>query len=190
VGFGGQGLLRGWGAAAAAADRVVYATGFAYALSVVPLFILMGHFVACAGLAHERFRAASAFIGHFRDGLAPVTLLACNRGGAICGSSIVATAGVVAGAGGKRPHHGDAVFHPDRRDEVFQLHQLHLVAGRLARGHHPPGPVAADGGGRDGGGLWVAGHQHGRVVEGATDYSRCFSRSSPSWVSIRSGLAC
>ena len=45
---------------------MVQETGFAYTLSVIPLFILMGNFVARAGLAHELFHAAYVFIGHLR----------------------------------------------------------------------------------------------------------------------------
>ena len=71
VGFVALGLMRGWGPTAASAAQVVYDTGFAYTLSVVPLFILMGNFVAKAGLAHELFRAAYAFIGHVRGGPGP-----------------------------------------------------------------------------------------------------------------------
>ena len=92
VGFVGLGLMRGWPATAASAAQVVYETGFAYTLSVVPLFILMGNFVARAGLAQELFRAAYAFIGHLRGGLAHATVLACAGFGAICGSSIATAA--------------------------------------------------------------------------------------------------
>ena len=56
------------------------------------LFILMGNFVARAGLAHELFQAAYAFIGHVRGGLAHATVLACAGFGAICGSSIATAA--------------------------------------------------------------------------------------------------
>ncbi len=92
VGFIGLGLMRGWPATAASVSQVVYETGFAYTLSVVPLFILMGNFVARAGLAQELFRAAYAFIGHVRGGLAHATILACAGFGAICGSSIATAA--------------------------------------------------------------------------------------------------
>ena len=92
VGYVGLGLLRGWEASAASAAQVVYDTGFAYTLSVVPLFILMGNFVARAGLANELFRAAYTFIGHVRGGLAHATILACAGFGAICGSSIATAA--------------------------------------------------------------------------------------------------
>jgi tripartite ATP-independent transporter DctM subunit len=92
VGFIGLGLMRGWPATMASAAQVVYDTGFAYTLSVVPLFVLMGNFVARAGLAHELFRAANAFIGHVRGGLAHATVIACAGFGAICGSSIATAA--------------------------------------------------------------------------------------------------
>jgi C4-dicarboxylate transporter, DctM subunit len=92
VGFVGLGLLRGWPATAANAAQVVFDTGFAYTLSVVPLFVLMGNFVARAGLAHELFHAANTFIGHLRGGLAHATILACAGFGAICGSSIATAA--------------------------------------------------------------------------------------------------
>jgi C4-dicarboxylate transporter DctM subunit len=92
VGVVGLGLLRGWGPTAASAAQVVYDTGFAYTLSVVPLFILMGNFVARAGLAHELFRAAFAFVGHRKGGLAHATIMACAGFGAICGSSIATAA--------------------------------------------------------------------------------------------------
>ena len=92
VGFTGIGLTRGWQPALASAAQVVYETGFAYTLSVIPLFILMGNFVARAGLAHELFQAAYAFIGHLRGGLAHATVAACAGFGAICGSSIATAA--------------------------------------------------------------------------------------------------
>ena len=92
VGIVGMGFLRGWQPAFAGASQVVYETGFAYTLSVIPLFILMGNFVARAGLAHELFNAAYAFIGHLRGGLAHATVAACAGFGAICGSSIATAA--------------------------------------------------------------------------------------------------
>ena len=92
VGFAGLWLTRGWIPALASTAQVVHETGFAYTLSVIPLFILMGNFVARAGLAHELFQAAYAFIGHVRGGLAHATIAACAGFGAICGSSIATAA--------------------------------------------------------------------------------------------------
>ena len=66
-----------------------------YDLSVVPLFILMGHFATQGGLSAALFRCAAAFVGHLRGGLAQAAILACAAFGAVCGSS-VATAATIA----------------------------------------------------------------------------------------------
>jgi C4-dicarboxylate transporter DctM subunit len=92
VGFVGLGLIKSWPASIASATAVVYETGFSYALSVVPLFILMGNFVTRAGMSQELYRAAYTFIGHWRGGLAMSTVAACGGFSAICGSSLATAA--------------------------------------------------------------------------------------------------
>jgi TRAP-type C4-dicarboxylate transport system permease large subunit len=94
VGIVGYAYMRdwSWGAALATVQTKVYETGRNYTLSVVPLFILMGNFVTRAGMSQELFRAAYAFIGHLRGGLAMATIVACGGFGAICGSSIATAA--------------------------------------------------------------------------------------------------
>lgn len=92
VGLVGLMMLRGVQPALAAVSQEVFATGFDYVLSVVPLFVLMGNFVARAGLAQELFNAANAFLGHRRGGLAMATVVACGGFGAICGSSLATAA--------------------------------------------------------------------------------------------------
>ena len=59
-----------------------------HSLTVVPLFVLMGEFAARAGLNTVAFRAANAWLGHIRGGLATATIGSCAGFGAICGSSI------------------------------------------------------------------------------------------------------
>jgi tripartite ATP-independent transporter DctM subunit len=92
VGFVGLGLIKSWNASLASATAVVYETGFSYALSVVPLFILMGNFVTRAGMSQELYRAAYTVIGHWRGGLAMSTVVACGGFSAICGSSLATAA--------------------------------------------------------------------------------------------------
>src|SRR3954463_8874867 len=94
VGVLGYAYMRdwSWGGALAMAQTKVYETGRNYTLSVVPLFILMGNFVTRAGMSQELFRAAYAFIGHLRGGLAMATIVGCAGFGAICGSSIATAA--------------------------------------------------------------------------------------------------
>ena len=94
VGIIGYAYMRDWNwmVAFATAQTKIYETGRNYTLSVVPLFILMGSFVTRAGMSQELFRAAYAFIGHLRGGLAMATVMACAGFGAICGSSIATAA--------------------------------------------------------------------------------------------------
>jgi tripartite ATP-independent transporter DctM subunit len=92
VGIAGLGLMRGWMPAFSGVSQVIFETGFAYVLSVVPLFVLMGNFVARAGMARELFQAANSMVGHMRGGLAMATIMACGGFGAICGSSIATAA--------------------------------------------------------------------------------------------------
>jgi len=63
-----------------------------YTLSVIPLFILMGALAEVSGLSTDLFRAARAWIGHRRGGLASSTIGACAAFGVVCGSSVATTA--------------------------------------------------------------------------------------------------
>jgi len=92
VGIAGIALLKGVEPALATATQVTYETGFNYAFSVVPLFILMGTFVTRAGMAEELYAVCYAFMGHLRGGLAMATIAACGGFGAICGSSLATAA--------------------------------------------------------------------------------------------------
>src|SRR5262249_23721279 len=86
VGRGGVAYMRDWNwvVAFATVQTKLYETGRNYTLSVVPLFILMGNFVTRAGMSQELFRAAYAFIGHLRGGLAMATIWASAGFGGIC----------------------------------------------------------------------------------------------------------
>jgi tripartite ATP-independent transporter DctM subunit len=67
-----------------------------YDLSVIPLFILMGHFATQGGISKALFDFAAGVMGRFKGGLAMAAVLACAAFGAICGSS-VATAATITG---------------------------------------------------------------------------------------------
>jgi C4-dicarboxylate transporter DctM subunit len=92
VGFLGVAYKLNFNVASAMIAQVTYETGLAYTLSVVPLFILMGNFVAHARMSEELYHAAYCFLGHKRGGLAMSTVVACAGFGAICGSSIATAA--------------------------------------------------------------------------------------------------
>src|SRR3954470_11767232 len=58
-----------------------------YTFGVIPMFLLMGAFVSNSGMSRELFRAANAFLGHFKGGLGIATIAACAGFAAISGSS-------------------------------------------------------------------------------------------------------
>ena len=78
--------------------QVTFSTFSSYSLSVIPLFLLMGQFAALGGLSQALFKAAEAWIGHRKGGVAMAAVGACAGFGAICGSSLAtaATMGQVA----------------------------------------------------------------------------------------------
>jgi len=78
--------------------QVTYSTFSNYSLSVIPLFLLMGQFAALGGLSQALFKAAEAWLGHRKGGVAMAAVGACAGFGAICGSSLAtaATMGQVA----------------------------------------------------------------------------------------------
>ena len=59
-----------------------------YDLSVVPLFVLMGAIASRCGLSADLFRAANAWLGWLRGGVAVSAIAACAGFGAVCGSSL------------------------------------------------------------------------------------------------------
>ena len=69
-----------------------YTTFSSYSLSIIPLFLLMGQFAALSGMSQSLFRAAEAFLGHRRGGVAMAAVGACAGFGAICGSSLATAA--------------------------------------------------------------------------------------------------
>jgi tripartite ATP-independent transporter DctM subunit len=95
VGFVGFGLLVGFGPAGYSVGQIVVDNVTSYSFSVLPLFILMGNFVARSRLAEELFAAADAFVGHRSGGLAMATILACGGFSSVCGSSVATAATMV-----------------------------------------------------------------------------------------------
>ena len=65
---------------------------FSYELAVVPLFILMGNVLSRTGISEDLFRAAHAFLGAVRGGLALATMVTCAGFSAVCGSSFATAA--------------------------------------------------------------------------------------------------
>lgn len=98
VGLGGYYLIAGEVALLSFLKTQTYWAFTSDALSVVPLFILMGQFASKAGLSTALFRAANVWLGHHRGGIAMAAVGGCAGFGAITGSSLAtaATMGQVA----------------------------------------------------------------------------------------------
>ena len=99
VGLGGTMLVTGGSAVVLARlKNETFSTFSSYSLSIVPLFLLMGQFATLGGMSRALFKAAEAWLGHRRGGVAMAAIGACGGFGAICGSSLAtaATMGQVA----------------------------------------------------------------------------------------------
>ena len=75
-----------------------YTTFSNYSLSIVPMFLLMGHFATLGGMSQALFRAAESWLGHRKGGVAMASVGACAGFGAICGSSLATAATMSRGA--------------------------------------------------------------------------------------------
>jgi C4-dicarboxylate transporter, DctM subunit len=75
-------------------------------LSVIPLFILMGHFATQGGISKALFEFASAVMSRFKGGLAMAAVLASAAFGAICGSSVATAATITSVALPEMRRHG------------------------------------------------------------------------------------
>jgi tripartite ATP-independent transporter DctM subunit len=99
VGLGGSYAINGTTLMAfAQLKNQTYGTFSSYSLSIIPLFLLMGQFATLGGLSAALFKAAEAWLGHRKGGVAMAAVGACAGFGAICGSSLAtaATMGQVA----------------------------------------------------------------------------------------------
>ncbi len=92
VGFLGMAYVQNPIAALYNVGQTAYDAAINYELSVVPLFVLMGNFVARSRMAEELYSASNAFLGHRKGGLAMATVVACGGFSAICGSSLATAA--------------------------------------------------------------------------------------------------
>jgi C4-dicarboxylate transporter, DctM subunit len=98
------GLLGSWqvyGSAAPLLNQMktlAYSQFSTHSLAIVPLFLLMGQFASLGGMSQALFKAAEAFLGHRKGGVAMAAIGACAGFGSICGSSLAtaATMGQVA----------------------------------------------------------------------------------------------
>jgi C4-dicarboxylate transporter DctM subunit len=92
VGFGGFAYLWGLDSSLVQIGLTSYASVAAQAMSVVPLFIVMGHFAFASGLTENAYDAAHMALGRLPGGLAMSTIGASAGFAACTGSSLASAA--------------------------------------------------------------------------------------------------
>ena len=92
VGLVGYALQSGWSPALTLLASETSGLLASVDLATVPLFLLMGTFASAAGFSRDIYRAAAAWFGHRRGGLAYATIGGCAAFGAVCGSSTATAA--------------------------------------------------------------------------------------------------
>ncbi len=105
---GGVGYVTqtGWLPFANFLNSQAFARFASYDLSVIPLFILMGHFATQGGISRALFQFAAALMAGFKGGLAMAAVLASAAFGAICGSSVATSATITGVALPELRRHG------------------------------------------------------------------------------------
>jgi len=105
---GGVGYVMqaGWAPFASFLNTQAFARFASYDLSVIPLFILMGHFATQGGISKALFQFAASMMRHFKGGLAMAAVMACAAFGAICGSSVATAATITSVALPEMKRHG------------------------------------------------------------------------------------
>lgn len=99
-------MQTGWAPFASFLNTQAFARFASYDLSVIPLFILMGHFATQGGISKALFQFAASVMRHFKGGLAMASVLACAAFGAICGSSVATAATITSVALPEMKRHG------------------------------------------------------------------------------------
>src|SRR5690606_39022105 len=84
--------LRGWDPGTGLAGFLAHSETSHYALSVLPMFILIGYLAYFAGLTQGAYYAARCWLGWMPGGLAVATLWATAAFGAVSGSSTASAA--------------------------------------------------------------------------------------------------
>jgi C4-dicarboxylate transporter, DctM subunit len=92
VGITGFGYFSGYAPALKLVGQTTMRTVTDYSFGVIPMFLLMGALVSVSGISRELFRAANAFVGHWKGGLGIATIAACGGFAAISGSSVATAA--------------------------------------------------------------------------------------------------
>ncbi|MYG74777.1 MAG: TRAP transporter large permease subunit, partial [Acidobacteria bacterium] len=89
VGLAGIAAIRP-GAVVPVVAGEMFAVSSRYPLTILPLFMLMGHLAVVSGMSHDLYRAAHGWLSRVRGSLASASIVACAGFSALSGSSLAA----------------------------------------------------------------------------------------------------
>ena len=92
IAFVGLVVIKGWGTAGDTVGFLAYSIPANFVLTIIPLFIIMGHFALFAGFTHDIFTVGRQWVGHLPGGLAMASVLGCAGFAACSGASTAAAA--------------------------------------------------------------------------------------------------
>lgn len=92
MGVIGFAAINNWQSAATITAITTWSSAANYNLAVIPLFILLGNVAFYTGIGQDAYRAARAWIGHWRGGLSHATIIAGAVYGAGTGSTLASSA--------------------------------------------------------------------------------------------------
>ncbi len=92
VGFAGFCVVISFNAGLSMVGSELWACFSSYGITVIPLFIFMGQIAYHSGINEKLYRAAHAWFGHVRGGIAMATVMACSFFSSICGSNAATAA--------------------------------------------------------------------------------------------------
>lgn len=87
VGMLGFGYIVTWSAGTSILARDFFGQFYAYSLSAITMFVLMGSFAFISGIGDRLYKAAYSLVGDMRGGLGIATIIGCAGFAAICGST-------------------------------------------------------------------------------------------------------
>jgi C4-dicarboxylate transporter DctM subunit len=85
-------MLKGGSAALGVAQNIPFSAVGQYAMTVMPLFVIMGGFAALAGFAEEGFNLAKRWLEAIPGGIIHATIVGASAFGAACGSGTASCA--------------------------------------------------------------------------------------------------
>ena len=91
AGLSGIWLLTGdWHMVFGVLGMTPYSAVADYALTTIPMFVLMAYFSSSSGLARDLYIAGASWVSHIRGGLAIATVFACGIFGTMSEASVAA----------------------------------------------------------------------------------------------------